>query len=54
MWRTTDTNGDGMSDLKESISHGYNVHIGFSGHGMSGATVGPGGIYWALVIWDLA
>ncbi|MFO7847597.1 MAG: HEAT repeat domain-containing protein [Balneolaceae bacterium] len=49
MWRTRDTNGDGISDEKESISHGYNVHIGFSGHGMSGATVGPDGrIYWGI------
>lgn len=49
MWRTTDTNNDGISDTKESISHGYNVHIGFSGHGMSGATVGPDGrIYWGI------
>ncbi len=49
MWRTRDTNNDGISDTKESISHGYNVHIGFSGHGMSGATVGPDGrIYWGI------
>lgn len=49
MWRVRDTNGDGMGDWKESISHGYNVHIGFSGHGMSGATVGPDGrIYWGI------
>jgi len=49
MWRTTDTDNDGISDWKESISHGYNVHVGFSGHGMSGATVGPGGrIYWSI------
>lgn len=49
MWRTTDTDNDGMSDRKESISHGYNVHVGFSGHGMSGATVGPDGrIYWGI------
>lgn len=49
MWRTTDTDNDGLSDRKESISHGYNVHIGYSGHGMSGATVGPGGrIYWGI------
>src|SRR6056297_2403453 len=49
MWRTTDSNGDGMSDSKESISHGYNIHIEFSGHGMSGATVGPDGrIYWGI------
>lgn len=49
MWRIRDTNGDGMGDWKESISHGYNVHIGFSGHGMSGATVGPDGrVYWGI------
>lgn len=49
MWKTTDTDGDGMSDTKTSISSGYMVHIGFSGHGMSGATVGPDGrIYWGI------
>lgn len=49
MWRIRDTNNDGMADEKESISHGYNVHIGFSGHGMSGAKVGPDGrIYWGI------
>ena len=36
VWRLRDTNGDGMSDLNESISHGYGVHIGMSGHGISG------------------
>jgi putative membrane-bound dehydrogenase-like protein len=49
MWRVNDTNGDGVADKKESISHGYGVHIGFSGHGMSGAEVGPDGrIYWQI------
>ncbi len=49
MWRIRDTNSDGQGDWKESISHGYNVHIGFSGHGMSGAIVGPDGrIYWGI------
>jgi quinoprotein glucose dehydrogenase len=49
MWRIRDTSGDGMADWKESISHGYNVHIGFSGHGMSGAKKGPDGrIYWGI------
>lgn len=48
-WRIRDTNGDGMADTKESISHGYNVHIGFGGHGMSGLKVGPDGrIYWGI------
>ncbi|MDX1640434.1 MAG: HEAT repeat domain-containing protein [Balneolaceae bacterium] len=49
MWRIRDTDNDGMADTKESISHGYNVHIGFGGHGMSGLTVGPDGrIYWGI------
>ncbi len=49
MWRIRDTSGDGMADWKESISHGYNVHIGFSGHGMSGGKIGPDGrIYWSI------
>jgi len=49
LWRLRDTSGDGMADEKASISHGYAVHIGFSGHGMSGLTVGPDGrIYWSI------
>jgi quinoprotein glucose dehydrogenase len=49
MWRLQDINGDGIPDKKESISHGYAVHIGFGGHGMSGAIEGPDGkIYWGI------
>lgn len=49
MWRVNDTNNDGVADKKESISHGYGLHIGFGGHGMSGAEVGPEGkIYWQI------
>ncbi len=49
MWRVQDTNGDGYYDKKTSISKGYGVHIGFGGHGMSGATEGPDGkIYWGI------
>ncbi len=49
LWRTKDTNGDGIADTKTSISNGYAVHIGFSGHGMSGVTVGPlGRIWWGI------
>ncbi len=48
-WRVKDTTGDGVADFKESISHGYGVHIGFSGHGMSGMTLGPDGrMYWSI------
>ncbi len=49
MWRLTDKNGDGFYETKKSISHGYAVHIGFGGHGMSGAIEGPDGrIYWGI------
>ncbi|PCJ93280.1 MAG: heme-binding protein [Flavobacteriaceae bacterium] len=49
MWRLTDTNGDLVLDTKTSLVHGFAVHIGFSGHGMSGAIEGPDGkIYWGI------
>lgn len=47
MWRLTDSNNDEILDEKTSIAHGFNIHIGFGGHGMSGAIQGPDGkIYW--------
>lgn len=49
MWRLKDNNGDGIMDEKTSISHGYGIHVGFGGHGMSGLEEGPDGrIYWAI------
>jgi quinoprotein glucose dehydrogenase len=49
LWRLKDTNKDGVYDQKTSISHGYGVHIGFGGHGMSGLVEGPDGkIYWNI------
>ncbi len=49
MWRLNDKNGDGLMDDKTSISHGYGIHVGFGGHGMSGIEVGPEGkIYWQI------
>ncbi|MFY0654300.1 MAG: HEAT repeat domain-containing protein [Cyclobacteriaceae bacterium] len=49
MWRLKDQNGDGVLEDKKSISHGYAVHIGFGGHGMSGVVEGPDGkIYWGI------
>ncbi len=49
MWRLTDSNEDEILDEKTSIAHGFAVHIGFGGHGMSGATQGPDGkIYWGI------
>jgi len=49
LWRMTDKNKDGYYEHKESVSHGYGVHIGFSGHGMSGVKYGPDGrLYWQI------
>jgi putative membrane-bound dehydrogenase-like protein len=49
LWRMKDKNGDGIPDEKTSISTGYGIHIGFSGHGMSGVEMGPDGkIYWQI------
>jgi putative membrane-bound dehydrogenase-like protein len=49
MWRLKDKNGDGVADEKTSISTGYGIHIGFSGHGMSGTEMGPDGkVYWQI------
>jgi quinoprotein glucose dehydrogenase len=49
LWKLTDTNNDGFPDKSKSISHGYAVHIGFSGHNMSGVVEGPDGrLYWNM------
>jgi len=49
MYRLRDSNNDLVLDDKTSIAHGFAIHIGFSGHGMSGATEGPDGkIYWGI------
>ena len=49
LWRAGDDNADGTADRVESLSRGYGVHVGFSGHGMSGVTVGPQGrIWWGI------
>ncbi|QHT68221.1 c-type cytochrome [Rhodocytophaga rosea] len=49
LWRMKDKNGDGIAEEKTSISHGYGIHIGFGGHGMSGVEMGPDGkVYWSV------
>jgi len=48
LWRIKE-NKQGIAESMTSISHGYGIHIGFSGHGMSGIRVGPEGkIYWQI------
>jgi quinoprotein glucose dehydrogenase len=49
IWHLEDKNGDGVWDKKTSISNGYGVHIGFSGHNLSGIVEGPDGrLYWNI------
>lgn len=49
MWKLQDKDGDGLMDTKKSLMTGFGVHIGFSGHGLSGLEVGPDGkIYWQI------
>jgi putative heme-binding domain-containing protein len=49
LWRMKDKDGDGIAETKTSISHGYGIHVGFGGHGMSGIEMGPDGrIYWQI------
>ncbi len=45
-WKLKDTDDDGAMDTKESLAHGFGVHIGFSGHGLSGAMLGPDGMMY--------
>jgi len=48
-WRLKDTDGDGVMESKTSLANGYGVHIGFSGHGLSGAMLGPDGkMYYSM------
>ena len=48
LWRIKE-NKKGIASKTTSISHGYGIHVGFSGHGMSGVEVGPEGkIYWQI------
>lgn len=47
VWKMKDTNGDGYFDQKTSLAHGFAVHIGFSGHGFSGAMIGPDGMLYS-------
>ncbi|QEY15115.1 heme-binding protein [Cellvibrio sp. KY-GH-1] len=47
VWRVKDTNGDGYMDSHTSLTNGFGVHVGFSGHGLSGAIMGPDGMLYS-------
>lgn len=49
LWSLSDTNNDGLADVKKSLSYGYGVRVGFLGHDLHGLTFGPDGrIYYSI------
>ena len=49
VFRLHDSNGDGVIDRQTTVSDGYNTHMAFGGHGISGVTIGPDGrLYWEV------
>lgn len=49
LWKLIDKDDDGHADSKESLSHGYGVHINFLGHDSHGLRKGPDGrIYFTI------
>ncbi|HSI77704.1 MAG TPA: HEAT repeat domain-containing protein [Lunatimonas sp.] len=49
MWRIKENKKHGLMESKTSIAHGFGIHIGFGGHGMSGLEMGPDGrVYWGI------
>ncbi|MGB6222917.1 PVC-type heme-binding CxxCH protein [Haloferula sp.] len=49
VWKLRDTTGNGKADQRESIAHGFGVHINYAGHDMHGLTFGPDGrLYWTI------
>ncbi len=49
LWRLRDKDGDGAAEKRESLSHGYGVHVGFRGHDMHGPMLHVDGrIYFTI------
>lgn len=49
VWLLRDTNGDGVADVRETLSSGYGVKVAFRGHDMHGFVFGPDGrLYYSI------
>ena len=49
LWMLQDTNHDGKANVRTSLSYGYGVHFGYTGHDLHGLRIGPDGkLYFSI------
>ncbi len=49
LWLLKDTKGKGKADVRQSLAHGFGVHVSFFGHDLHGLRMGPDGrLYFSI------
>jgi quinoprotein glucose dehydrogenase len=49
LWLMKDTKGKGKADVRQSLAHGFGVHVCFFGHDLHGLRMGPDGrLYFSV------